>query len=417
MNRKFLHVIVFAVIYIFVAAVVIYANDSVTIEATGKGTTLSAARINARRAAARQALGFLLEGTSIFASMNNSQSIDENILRLTRAFINDEQEISIDEDKHRHIFTVKLRVNVSGAELLDGLITRGSEKILFDGTSYVSDAINRERWKSEVTGALVEVLGNFRAADYVKVTANTIGDFDIHNEEIKLRIDLKFDSERYFTEAVPQITSVLDYVSDASMKDVPFYIQPEEQRDGTLLLNLADKVRTMRQYMKLMEIETENRKIKAGGYANIYIQTQNYYFNAYRVTPDAFRALAEKMFTLDGRGNFSRMNGRAELNISFVSDNGDILPFKPAGIKNMQNVIFFMNVANASIIPFMTQHNFNEERRNALFIFPAFGFENEYGRDYNLWQEDSAALPPIKVSAEKLLKMGKGSMQCSIVFK
>ena len=408
----------------FCSANQIYIDgNNVVVEASGKGRTLTAAKINARRDAAQKALGFMLQGTTFFETLtkngHNEQKFEEKVLRLTRAFIaSGEEELSRNEDEKRHIFSVTLRVRVSGSELLNGLLQKAPEKSSVDGASLVVDAISREQWKKEVSDALIELLYAFPIADYVRVKAVNKGDFDIKNEELKLNVNFKFDRERYFNEAVPSIISVLDYVSDARICDVPFLMPFEQLKDGSVSMTPSQNIRNIGQYLKLMEIENGNRIIKTSGYANIYVQTRDYYFNAYRVAPEAFIELVKTLFIYDDRGTFNGMRGNAELVINFMNESGKLVPSKPAGIKNMRNIMFFMNTPAPSAFSWMSRNDLSDERQNALFIFPAFGFDDEQGKNYVLYQEESAELPPIKVSAEELLNLGNGSSaQCSITIK
>ena len=423
MNKK-----IFFTVCVFILTSFVECNaepfidgQSVVVEASGRGRTLTAAKINARRNAAQQALGFMLEGTSLFETLNkngqNEQKLEEKILRITRAFISSgEEELSRKEDEKRHIFSVTLRVRVSGAELLNGLLQKGPEKTQIDGASLVGEAIAREQWKQEVSEALIELLAAFPIADYVRVKADAVGGFDIKNQELKLNVNFRFDRERYFSEAVPAIISVLDYVSDARMSDVPFFLPIQNLSDGTASITPFQHIGTIEQYLKLMGIENKNRIINSEGYANIYVQTKDYYFNAYRVNHEAFKKLVNALFMFDSSGNFIGMKGNATLKIDFVNENGKIVPSTSAGIKNIRSIMFFMNTPSQSMFSWMSKNDFSDETQNALFIFPAFSFDDGQSKNYVLYEEENALLPSVKASAEELLNLGSGSFaQCSIV--
>ena len=397
-------------------------NGSLTVEASGRGRTLTAAKINARRDAARQALGFILEGTSLYTELTSdsgtTRTLSEKVIRLSRAFIGAGEQVLSQTEDNRHIFSVTMRMNVSGSELLNGLMQKGAEKSSLDGLSMVASAMAREQWKNEVSGALAEVFGTFPVSDYLRVTAEPVGEFDIKSSELRLKLSMKFDRQRYFSEAVPQLLAVLDYVAEARMTDIPFILPAEQSDNDTITISPPDPVKTMRQYLRLMEMETENRSIRPSGSANVYIQTRDYYFNAYRVVPEAFGKMIEAVFKADSRGNLLTKQGFGELKIEIAGENGRTLPITPMNISNLNNIIFFMDTASLALHPWVVNMDLYDEQHHAIFILPAFGFENEDGRDFSLYQEENAELPPQKVSAEELMSLGNGSVvQCSVVLK
>ena len=396
-------------------------GDYVVVEASGRGMTKTAAKIDARRNAAHQALGFLLEGTSLYTSFTSDStshhSLSEKVIRISRAFIAAGEEVLSEKEDSRHIFTVTLRVRVSGKELLTGLLQRGPEKSPLDGLSMVASAMAREQWKKDTSDALAEVFGNFPVNDYVRVSAQTIGDFDIKSAKLKLRINMKFDCERYFSEALPQLLAVLDYVSEARMADIPFMLPLERRNDDTVFITNPYPVRAIRQYMNLMDMESENRLIRPESRANIYVQTRDYYFNAYRVNPEAFGRLIEAIFQADTRGRLSTRQGYGELNISFVGRQGQKMDLSPVRLSNMNNIMFFMDTAAITRNAWVAGKNSYDDTHHALFILPAFSFENDDRKDYSLYQEDTGELPPIKVSAEELMSIEKGSVHCSVNLK
>ena len=392
-------------------------GDSIVAEAQGRGKTLTAAKIDARRSAAQLALGFLLEGTSMFAqtldasSANNKRKLDERILRLSRAFIAaGEEELDRKEDDRTHIFSVALRVKVSGAELLNGLLHKPPEISRIDGASLVADAISRLNWQQEVASSSIELFNAFNLGDYVRVIAENDGGFDVKNERMNFNIKFMFDTARYFNEAVPSIVSVLDYISDFKIKDLPFNL-PAAQA----VIKLDEQVKTIAQYQKLLEIDKANRAVN-NTYANIYIQTDGNYFNAYRLNKDAFRQLAQSLFN----SNLSGMKGRAELAIDFVNDAGRSVRARPAGIKNMTGIMFFMMTPPKSLFTWRGSNLLDDEAHCALLILPAFAFDNDNdsAHGFTLYREDTARLANVKVSAEELLTLGAGSSaRCAIIMK
>ena len=165
----------------------------------------------------------------------------------------------------------------------------------------------------------------------------------------------------------------------------------------------------MAQYLKLLGIEKSNKIINNAGPANIYIQTNNYYFNAYKLNQEAFNQLALSLFNR----NLNGMKGRAELTIDFVNDSGRRVQVKPAGIKNMTGIMFFVITPPASLFK-SNLDLLNDEQRSMIIILPAFSFN----QDLTLYQEDNARLVNVKVSAEELLKLGSGSsVRCAVNIK
>ena len=391
---------------------------NITVTASGTGYTLTAARIDARRNAAQKALGFMMKAASLLRIIkrdeNHDEEFSENIMLISRGIIaGNEEEIETHEDKENHIFTVTLRVSVKGDELLRGLTEREPEKYLTDGSSLVADAMRREQMKRESAAALTELLSAFPVGDYVRVSAVEAGNFDIKNETLNLNLKLTFDRRKYFNEAVPSITSLLDYAADARITDIPFMLPSEQSDNDTVTIRPSQDIRTMKEYRALMGIERENRIIKDAGYANIYVQTRNYYFNAYRINHDAFIELVNNLFTSKGSdNNFMAMNGNAEVKVNIISREGmNVLALSE--LIDISNIMYFMNTDGNALFQNMTD-NISDERQCALFILPAFGFDNGDNHSYVLCQNDNLEVPALKVSAENLI----GSYtKSSIVFK
>ena len=385
-------------------------GDSIVVEAQGRGKTLTAAKIDARRSAAQTALGFMLEGTSMLEKVNSQRpKLEERLLRLSRAFIAaGEEELELTEDDRTHIIRVTLKVKVSGAELLNGLLHKPPEISNIDGASLAASAISRLNWQKETAQTAIELFNAFKLGDYIRVTAQSGGDFDVKNERMNFNINFKFDEARYFSEVVPAIVSTLDYISDYKIKGLPFNL-PVKQLEDAAFVPHQDLTSSLAQYLKLLEIEKSNKIINNAGPANIYIQTNNYYFNAYKLNQEAFNQLALSLFNR----NLNGMKGRAELTIDFVNDSGRRVQVKPAGIKNMTGIMFFVITPPASLFK-SNLDLLNDEQRSMIIILPAFSFN----QDLTLYQEDNARLVNVKVSAEELLKLGSGSsVRCAVNIK
>ena len=382
-------------------------GKNIIVTATGTGSTLTAARTDARKNAAQKALGFVMQAASLLRIINRNENhneeFNENILLISRGIIaGHEEELETHEDKENNIFTVTVRVSITGDELLRGLTEREPEKYLTDGSSIVAGAMRREQMKHESAAALTELLSSFPVGDYVRVSAVDAGNFDIKNETLNMNLKLTFDRKKYFSEAVPSIISVLDYVSEAKMNDIPFMIPSEHSDDDTVIMNLPQDIRTMKEYRALMNIERENRIIKSSGYANIYVQTRNYYFNAYKINHDSFIELVNNLFASEGNNNnFMAMRGNAKLNVNITSREG-LNVFSLSEITDISNIMYFMNTDDNALFQNMTD-NISDERYCALFIIPAFGFDNGANHSYVLCQNDNLELPELKVSAENLI--------------
>ena len=393
MNRKFF---LFYFIFILAIAKISFAASPniktkiLVVEATGKGRTISAAKIDARRNAAQQALGFLLRGSTNLETLYKDgeefeKKLDEKILRITRAFSQDgEEELSRHEDTKRHIFTVRLRLKISGSELLKGLLIKNPQKSSIDGASLVADAMSRQQWENETSAALIELLYNFPIADYISVETSPAGGFDLKNNELQINVKLKFDRERYFNEAVSSIVPVLDYVAEESFHDLPFLLRVNYLADGSGFINADNNIENLTQYLNLMKVEANG--------ANIYIQTRDYYFNAYKVNQKAFNELVKTLF--DSKFN---MKGRAELAVKFINEPSPSYLFLDAMKKNMNNIMFFMN-------------------DDSLFIFPVFGSYIDKDKDYNFSHEINDGFN-VEVSPEELLNISRGEnfLQCSVI--
>ena len=264
----------------------------------------------------------------------------------------------------------------------------------------VASAMSREEFISEAGEALAEVFGSLPVGDYVRVSAQRVGEFDLKSQALRLKVNMTFDRERYFVEAVPQLAAVLDYVSEARMVDVPFMLPSMRLNDGSVYITPPEAVRTLKDYQKLMETESGN-SVRA----NVYIQTRDYYFNAYMVNPQSFGKLIESIFTSDTRGNFTTKQGYGELRLSYEGEHGQELNFPPVVLHNMNNILFFTGRALRGKYP------------AELFILPAFSFGTPDGKGYTLYQEDSGELPPIKVSPRELIRLGDGTIRCAVTLK
>ena len=98
----------------------------------------------------------------------------------------------------------------------------------------------------------------------------------------------------------------------------------------------------------------------------------------------------------------------------FMYESGRLVPSKQAGINNFYNIMFFRNTVAPSMFSWGRNDVLSNEKNTALFIIPAFRFDDGRTRDYVLCQEENAVFPSVNVSAEDLLDTGS-SAQCFIV--
>lgn len=410
MTRKFF---AFIIVFIISFTSLCYADDNITITSIGTGYTLNAARIDARRNAAQKALGFIMQSSSRMNITNENVKLSEKIMLITRGITSGhEEELDVHEDKESNMFTVTLRVSIRGDELLRGLIHTESEKISADVSGLIAGALRHEQMKNETVSALTELLNSIPLGDYVRVKRSNAGHFDIKTGTLNLNLSLIFDREKYFNEAVPSIIAVLDYIADSRIIDVPFMLPSEYLDERTVIMNPSVNIQTLKEYRELMGIERGNRTIIDSGYANIYVQTRNYYFNAYRINHEAFIELVKNIFEERDK-NFMNMKGEAKLNVSITDRNGMNVFTMSAEISDLHNIMYFMNTDDNALFQNMAD-NISDERQCALFIFPAFGFDNGPNHSYVLCQEDKCELPITGVSAENLIG---GLLTSSVEFR
>lgn len=393
-------------------------GDFIVIESSGQGRTISEARIQARRNAAQLALGFAVKGNSLYSKTYGERGhLSEHIVTITRAIIGDrEKELGCKEENGK--YTVTLRVKIRGKELLNGLLGSDTRKTAFDGISIAARAMALERWEKDVGNALIEIIGTFPYSDYVIIEAlpreNT---FNSRNESLKMDIYITFDKEKYFNEAVPQLTSVLDYVADASIRDIPCLIPVSSSKDERILVKLPIYINTINEYMTMMELEDKNKYIEAdgGGFANIYIMTKDYYFNAYRVCNSAFVRLIEALFISGQQGqiNMNRWH-KVSLNLDFLDQTGNVFnSIPPVNVSSICSVMLFINTSYPLNIK---KHTSLDESHHALFILPAIGLNSENYKNYSLFQKIEDTLS-INISAKTLVNLGKGATRCRINFE
>lgn len=380
-------------------------NDGnfVVAEATGQGRTIREARINARQNATQQALGFIVKGSSSYREDSQGKKLREAVLQISRGSISDERELSHSEENGRHRVTLQVKIR---GDLLRGLLREDFSESAIDGLSLVSRAQRREQWEKEVSDTLLEVIGTFPVSQYIKVDVSVGEDaFSSGTEKLSMNVRFAFDRAGYFSDAVPNLTAILDYVADSVIRDIPFSLPSEPERrnkEKVTVVTPPQSITNIYQYLKLMRIEKQNRYIdtERGGFANIYILTSDYYFNAYRITPNAFIRLVEGLFVEKS----GRLTGcavtKAELNIDFLTAQKQN-KYKYTAPMGLQAVMFFLNVIPLGQKAWnLKNHGPLDESRHALFIFPVVGVLQN--RDYQLIEKEENQIT-ISLPREKLM--------------
>ena len=99
--------------------------------------------------------------------------------------------------------------------------------------------------------------------------------------------------------------------------------------------------------------------------------------------------------------HFMRMNGISELSMKITNRNG-MNVFTMSAATDITNIMYFMNTDDDTLLH-DHKDNISDERQCALFILPAFGFDNGANNSYVLCRNDSAELPNVKISADNLM--------------
>lgn len=197
-----------------------------------------------------------MKGASSYRKDSQGKKLREAVLQISRGNTSNERELSHSEENGKHRVTLKVKIR---GDLLRGLLREDFSEAAVDGLSLVSRAQRREQWEKEVGDTLLEVISTFPVSQYIKGKITVV--------------------------TPPQsITNIY-------------------------------------QYLKLMRLEKQNQYIdtERGGFANMYILTSDYYFNAYRITPNAFIRLVEGLFVEKSGRLTGCVVTKAELNIDFLT--------------------------------------------------------------------------------------------------
>jgi hypothetical protein len=369
-------------------------DSFVVVESEGVGMTRDEALADARRNAVQRAAGVLSRGVT--------QTIDdlvrENVIQLSRAFI---EKYDIQEERRGgERWTLKIKAWIRGENLLSGLLQEDPNSSLFDGAGLFARALTREQQIKEAAEMLIELFGSVPYENYVR-TAVGAEDMNLRSGsgEVALNVRFSFDRERYFTQAVSLFATVLDYVAEAKLMDVPFLL--ELQTGDPVIITPPSSIASLPQYIDLMELKSGNRYIDipgAGEFANVYLLKKNYYFDCYYVSSEAFALLMESLLSADGQNRLTgRMFEGADLKIAFINRSGQLVNEHVQPL-NLHNVMVFTNLDGFKRSPYtMGKPNQLDAQRHALFILPCIGTMadvNTYLLIENETASISANLPP-----------------------
>jgi hypothetical protein len=375
-------------------------------ESSGAGASRAEALIDARRSAVQAAIGFVSKGMT--------QAVDggikEKIVQLSRAFIEKYEITKETQDKGKYFVSIKAWIRKES--LIEGLTRYDPDRSAIDGTSLFAKSATREQQIREAADMLEECFNSIPIANYIHCAA--IGDnFSVREGKLDLEVRFSFDKDLYFSVLAPQFVTVLDYIAEAGLKDVPmaFDIVPGEAVP-------PEKIASFSAYADLMEITDGNRYIDlpgVGGYANIYVMTRNYYFNCYRVPSESFAALMKSVLETDRRGRLSGgVFSEASLILAFRNKGGQKIAEHREPI-NMTNAMVFANTGGFKRAAYDPKNGGEpDEQNHSIFIMPFVGVYSNDKADYALVENDVAKLQiPLKANELKLID----SIECEIEAK
>ena len=357
----------------------------VAVEAEGDGTSRDEAMRDARRNAVQQAVGLLSEGTDRVVD----EKMSARVIQLSRAFIEKYEIKEERRESQRH--HVVLKAWIRKENLLEGLMQEDPDKSILDGKGLLTSALTREQQIQEAAEMLGECFASIPYANYVRCGIE--GDsFHASDGQLVLDVNFGFDREMYFSELVPQIVMILDYVAEASQKDVPFLFALKP--GNAVTVSPPSEISSLSEYLKLMELGEGNRYIDfpdSGGFANVYVLTKNYYFNCYRIPTESLSALMESLLRSEAGNRLGgKVFGEADLEILFRSKAGQSIHEHKEPLR-LFNVMLFTDMKGLKRSPWpMGKQNTADERYHALFVLPALG--TVQGDDYLLIEKDRAHL-------------------------
>jgi hypothetical protein len=366
-------------------------------ESSGVGLNREEALLDARRNAVQQAVGVVSKGMTRVIDGRAT----ENVAQLSRAFI-EKYEIT-DERSDSGRYYVGIKAYIRRDTLMEGLVNYDPDKSSIDGISLFTKSATQEQQIAEAADTLTEFFTSIPVSNYIRCAAAS-DTFSGKEGKLNLEINFSFDRELYYSVLAPQFATVLNYVGTAGRRDVPMLFKTGE----------GDRIppppsESMSQILKLMEASAGNRYIEAagaGGFANIYLATKNYYFNCYRVHPEAFAKLLARLFTPDRQGRVTGgAFGGAELVISFRGKGGVRLREHRQRL-SLTNAITFANAAGIKKSPYSPQKSgLPDEQYHSIFIMPYMGVYSAKDADYTLIENDAALIEvPMEDSQIKLIE-------------
>jgi len=342
----------------------------------------SEALLDARRNAVQQAVGFVSRGiTEVIDG-----SVKEKIVILSRAFI---EHSEITEDRREGArYTVGIKAWIHEENLTKGLVNYSPDRSFIDGNALYRQSISREKQIKEAADMLQECFNSIPAGNYIRsyVIDNN---WSVRDGKLELDIYFSFDKNRYFATLASEFVTVLDYIAEVGMKDVPMSFEIGRDKEGNSIQIPPPPAAAFSAYEPLMEISKGNRYLEtpgASGYANIYVMTRNYYFNCYHVPAESFAYLMESILKV---GNHDRLTGgvlsEANLVITFRSKEGLAITDDHRRPLRLSNAMVFANVSGFKRKPYVLKNNGPlDEQNHSIFIMPFVGILTSDGTDYDL---------------------------------
>ncbi len=280
------------------------AFSQVVVEAEGTGTDRTEALVDAWKEAVRQAMGMVLNSSTVVAD----DTTRERILLLSRGFI-DRYDIVEEGAQDQNVWKIRLVARIRKDTLLQGLLEKGSLGVPLDGKGLYATSFSKERRIEEATEMLAEWITSFAYENFLEIRLSE-PDFDTRRKEARIRAEILFDEKRYFAEFVPEMERLLDYLSEAVRHECPFVSEIRSEGDVATIL-LRYERNTLGDYLRALEIadgtgKMKNRLLAVPGkgavYANTYLVSGRFYAHAYRVPGEAFAALWDRLWSKGRHG-------------------------------------------------------------------------------------------------------------------
>jgi hypothetical protein len=284
-----------------------------------------------------------------------------------------------------------------------------------DGAGLFTKAMSREQQIAEAAEMLLETFDSIPYENYIHVAVGG-KELSIKEDSVALDVRFSFDRERYFSQLVPLLASILGYIAESWQKDIPFLL--DLQPGDPVVVTPPLGMNSLSQYLNLMEMTGANRYIDlpgGGGFANIYLLTKDYYFDSYRVPAEVFALLMENLLRAERQGRLSgKMFEEADLKIAFKNKGGQLV-FEHTQPLQLYNVTLFTNLAGLKQSPYMKgKPNQLDEQHHAIFVLPRLGTIQGNAADYLLIESETGSISA-KISPQDVRRIDR--VDCRIELK